>query len=248
MQTATPDGLAEEVPIAVSYAGIAYAVMMGTPADLEDFSVGFSITEGIVGAAEEVRGISVRETDAGAAVAVDLALSPESLHRFLARHRVRGLHGHTSCGICGVRDLQELPAATGLSVAGEPPSEAAIGRAVRDIRDHQPLARLTHASHAAAWADGDGAIRLVREDVGRHVALDKLIGGLARRGGMQRRGAGFCLVTSRCSYEMVQKSVVAGFGALVTLSAPTALAMRTAAAAGLWLRTDAARKVAAMSG
>ncbi|HEX3349045.1 MAG TPA: formate dehydrogenase accessory sulfurtransferase FdhD [Acetobacteraceae bacterium] len=235
MPSASADSLAEEVPIAVSYAGIAHAVMMGTPADLDDFAVGFSITEGIA-EAEDIR--SIETTRSGDTISLDVTLAPDRLRRFLAVHRTRNLRGHTSCGICGVRDLDGIPGIRNRAGSGRAPPPEAIRRALADLRAFQPLAQRTHATHAAAWVDSDGGIRLVREDVGRHIALDKLIGALARGGD---RADGFCLVSSRCSYEMVQKAVAAGFPALVALSAPTTLAVRTAAEAGLWLCADAAR-------
>jgi FdhD protein len=232
-----PAELAEEVPVGFSYGGMAYAVMMATPDDLDDFALGFSITEGIAGTAGDLRGVSVRHGEDG--IEIDIALTPLRFQAFLGRERSRSLRAHTSCGVCGVRDLGDVPGCGGTVAPGSAPDTAIIRRAVRELRGRQPLASRTHATHAAAWADPEGELLEVREDVGRHNALDKLIGAFLRAG--HDPAAGFCLVTSRCSFEMVQKSVSAGFSVLVAISAPTALAVRTADAAGLTLVTRAGR-------
>jgi FdhD protein len=232
-----PAELAEEVPVGFSYGGMAYAVMMATPEDLEDFALGFSITEGIAGSAADLRDLSVRHGADG--IAIDIALTPARFQAFLGRERSRSLRAHTSCGVCGVRDLGDVPGSGEPVAPGTAPDIATIRRAVGDLRARQPLAARTHATHAAAWANPAGRLLDVREDVGRHNALDKLIGAFLRAG--HDPAAGFCLVTSRCSFEMVQKSVAAGFSVLVAISAPTALAVRTAEAAGLTLVTRAGR-------
>jgi len=226
---------AEEVPVAFSYGGVAYAVMMATPADLEDFAVGFSVTEGIAATAADIGGIGIRESGDG--FELDVTLRADAFRAFLSRRRVRNLRGHTSCGLCGVEDLagvaqQRAAAEPGLAAATTV-TLAAIRAALGDLRAFQPLSRETHAAHAAAWATPGGEIVLVREDVGRHCALDKLIGAGLRAG--IDPGAGFCVVTSRCSFEMVQKAVVARIPILVAVSAPTTLAVRSAEAAGLTL-------------
>jgi FdhD protein len=221
--------LAEEVPVALVYGGVSFAVMMVTPVDLEDFATGFSLTEGIVESAAEIRDIRVRPDEEG--VRVELAIDGSRMHRVL--ERVRTITGRTGCGLCGIEDLASLPRArlVGPSISAVPATS--IRRALRSLAEQQVLFRRTGAVHAAAWATPDGRVALLREDVGRHNALDKLIGALARE--KDGPGAGFCLVTSRCSYEMVQKATVAGFGTLVAISAPTAMAVRMARAAGITL-------------
>ena len=226
--------IAEEVPVGFVYNGFAHAVMMATPGDLEDFAVGFSLAEGLIDDLGDVRTASARASQEGIELAIELA--PEAFARFLQRRRVRSLRGHTSCGICGIEEMAQLALrsprapANGPCVAVDPD---AVRRAVAVLRDFQPLGRITRCAHAAAWTDSDGRLALVREDVGRHNALDKLVGACLR-GGVDTR-CGFCLVTSRCSFEMVQKAIAARFPAIVAISAPTALAIRTARAAGLTL-------------
>jgi FdhD protein len=221
----------EEIPVGVIYGGIPHAVMMASPADLDDFAVGFSLTEGIITAVSDVRQIKTRETCDG--VELDLELVPERFHGFLSRRRTRNLRGHTSCGLCGVEEVADTRAETPHAPAGRAFTQAAMSRALAALPEQQALHRLTHAAHAAAWVSIEGDILLVREDVGRHNALDKLIGAALR----QRTGLadGFCLITSRCSYEMVQKALMASMPAIVAISAPTGLAVRTAEAAGLTL-------------
>jgi FdhD protein len=223
--------VAEEVPIGLMYGGIAHAVMMASPADLEDFAVGFSVTEGIIKAASEVRDIEIRETPDG--IEINMVLVPERLHGFLSRRRTRNLRGHTSCGLCGVEEVSDTHAETPRAPAGLPFTQAAVQRALAALPTHQELHRRSRAAHAAAWVSPRGDILAVREDVGRHNALDKLIGTALRR--QTDLTAGFCLITSRCSYEMVQKALMASMPAIVAISAPTGLAGRTANAAGLTL-------------
>lgn len=232
-----PCGLdvAEETPLAIRYNGFAHAVMMGTPRDLEDFAMGFSIAEGIAHRICDLKSVAIERQDDG--IQIEITLAAEALHRFLARRRVRSLRGHTSCGICGVEDLDAIACPpTAMRVhAARPIDQWALRAALARLRGSQPLSSRTHGAHAAAWVRLDGELALVREDVGRHNALDKLIGA-ALRGGVDFDG-GFCLITSRCSYEMVQKAIAAGMPALVAISAPTALAIRIAQGAGLALVT-----------
>ncbi|ARP92807.1 sulfurtransferase FdhD [Bordetella genomosp. 9] len=220
------DALAQETPIALEYNGISHATMLATPADLEDFAIGFSITEGIVDSARDVRDIELRADEDG----VVAALTISSACQARLKERRRALSGRTGCGLCGVETLPEVlrdipPVAAAPRVAA-----AAVFKAMRAMRDRQPLHGLTGATHAAAWADAGGEVILVREDVGRHNALDKLIGALARRPGQDpaRTGAGMIVVSSRASFEMVQKTAAAGVGVLSAVSAPTALAQRLA--------------------
>jgi FdhD protein len=226
--------IAEEVPVGFVYNGFPYAVMMATPDDLEDFAVGFSLAEGLIEDRCGMRAASARPSRDGIELAIELA--PDAFAQFLRRRRVRSLRGHTSCGICGVEDLAQLGSSPPRACADARRIEVdpdAIRHALAALRDFQPLSRMTHCAHAAGWASRDGRLRLVREDVGRHNALDKLVGACLRAD--IATADGFCLVTSRCSYEMVQKAVAARFAALVAISAPTALAIRTARQAALTL-------------
>jgi len=223
--------VAEETAIAFRYNGFPYAVMMATPEDLEDFAIGFSITEAILEPGWNLPNILVLPCDEG--VTIDISLKGDDLHRYLATRRVRQLRGHTSCGLCGVEDLDDLSRGPTRVHAGAPLATGVIQPALTALRSWQPLSRQTRGAHAAAWVGLDGEPRTVREDVGRHNALDKLIGAMARSA--NRIDPGFCLITSRCSFEMVQKAVAAGFPTLVSAGAPTGHAIRLAAAAGLQL-------------
>ncbi|TWO69337.1 formate dehydrogenase accessory sulfurtransferase FdhD, partial [Caenimonas sedimenti] len=223
------DWVADEVPIALQYNGISHAVMLATPLDLEDFALGFSLSEGIVDRAGDMHDIMPESTSDGIVLHIDVAA------RCLVRlkERRRTLAGRTGCGLCGVESLAQALPRIEQRVRPFALAREALTRALREMRQQQALQSATGATHAAAWCDADGSVELVREDVGRHNALDKLIGALAR----SRRdpATGFIAVTSRASYEMVQKTVRAGVGALAAVSAPTALAVRTAEAAGLVL-------------
>ncbi|MBH8579235.1 formate dehydrogenase accessory sulfurtransferase FdhD [Bisbaumannia pacifica] len=225
---AQQDLLALEVPVALVYNGISHAVMMATPADLEEFALGFSLSEGILAHPHECYDLEVQEEARG--LTVHLTISSQRLAALKARRR--NLAGRTGCGLCGTEALEQairpIPEVTAPSL-----NDAAIQRALAALSDHQPLQAATGATHAAAWCDAGGRIQLTREDVGRHNALDKLIGALARRGGPSPDG--FALVSSRASYEMVHKCASTGIGALVAVSAATALAVAQAQQAGLLL-------------
>lgn len=227
-----------EMPVNVVYGTLPYAVMMASPADLEDFVAGFSLTEGIITGVEEIREIRVTQQDDGILVSVELA--PGRFREHLARRR--NLSGRTSCGLCGVETLADLPVAELVSRGSTPIAPSAIRASLAALEGHQPLHRLTHAVHAAAWCDSTGAILAAREDVGRHNALDKLIGARLRAG--HGADGGFILVTSRASFEMVEKAAIFGAGTLVSVSAPTSLAIERARRLGLTLvsiaRSDAA--------
>lgn len=225
--------IAIEVPVSVEICGIAYAVMMATPTDLEDYGTGFALAEGLVEQPEQIERIDVHEIDGGWALGIWLPLDRKE--RVFDRLRQRA--SESSCGLCGIENIEEvlrpLP-----PVRGEiRTTREALARALRNLRDHQPLARKTDAVHAAAFCTPDGMIHCVREDVGRHNALDKLIGALARDG--RDPAGGFILLSARCSYELVEKAVRAGCPMLVTISAPTSLAVDRARAAGLTLLTVA---------
>lgn len=223
--------VAEEVPIAFRYDGFAHAVMMATPTDLHDFAVGFSRSEGIVESDAEVRDISICHSDEGATV--HISLSGNALHRYLAGRRVRLLRGHTSCGLCGVEDLNDVRRSFPKLRPGAPLDAGLIASTLTALREWQPLSRHTRSAHASAWVAPDGTLRTVREDVGRHNSLDKLIGAMLRSEIAFENG--FCVITSRCSFEMVQKAISAGLGTLVSAGAPTGLAVRLAETAGLRL-------------
>lgn len=229
--SATSDDLIEEVPVALVYNGISHAVMLASPADLEDFALGFSLSEGILGRAGELYDIEINAACEG--ITVDLSIASE---RFAGlKERRRQLAGRTGCGLCGVESLAGLPPMPQVLPGGAAAvSPAAIREALRQLPHCQVMRQRCGSAHAAAWADAQGNIVCVREDVGRHNALDKLIGALSRSGAAGD-GNGFVVVTSRASYEMVQKTASAGLPALVAVSAPTALAVRQARAAGLLL-------------
>lgn len=226
---AQDDHVAEETPVALEYNGISHATMLATPADLEDFALGFSLTEGIVDSASDVRGIDLRPECDG--IVVELEISSACAVRL--RERRRAMAGRTGCGLCGVETLPEVLRDVAPVTADAPVAVGAILQAMRDMRGRQSLHDVTGATHAAGWARPDGSIELVREDVGRHNALDKLIGALVRAG--RDASQGMILVSSRASFEMVQKAASAGTGVLAAVSAPTALAIRTAQRANLTL-------------
>lgn len=228
MATRRQDRLAEEVPLAIHVDGEPLAVMMVSPCDLEDFARGFALTElGIAG--DDVASMEVRTLLEG----VQLDLSTRHPLPTNAPDRQRGLPGRSGCGICGQRNLEDVlrqPARVGQgAVLGAPVLDAALAA----LASHQPLNRITGAVHAAAWVTLDGVPTLVREDVGRHNALDKLIGALVRP--EFDPDTGFALITSRASYEMVAKAAAAGIPLLAALSAPTALAVDLANACGMTL-------------
>lgn len=227
--------VAVETPINIVYGTLPYAVMMASPSDLEDFVTGFSLTEGIVREASEIRGILVEPKEEGVVVTVDLA--PGRFREHLARRR--NLSGRTSCGLCGVETIEDLPLADAAARRTSPVPPAAIEAALGSLEALQPLGQLTRAVHAAAWCDSAGGIVTVREDVGRHNALDKLIGARLRAGQQDRDG--FLLVTSRASFEMVEKAAIFGAGTLAAISAPTSLAIERAGHLGLTLVAVARR-------
>lgn len=218
-----------EAPVALEFNGIAYAVMMATPTDLADFVTGFAITEGLVRSPAEIDGIDIAETDKGWIVRAQLAAEAAEPVMERARRRV----SESSCGLCGIENLEQIARPLPRIASPLAVEPQVIFAALGALRDHQPLGRHTGAAHAAAFCDLSGTILATREDVGRHTALDKLIGALAVRG--IPAGEGFFLLTARCSYELVEKTVVAGGRALATISAPTTLAIDRAKAAGLAL-------------
>ena len=213
--------LAEEIPVALVYNGISHAVMMATPADLEDFALGFSLSEGILATSAELHDIDVQRVEEG--IAVEMRIATQRLVEL--NDKRRSLVGRTGCGICGAQSLTQALQPI-KSVIAPAVNDAAIQRALTQLNQYQPLQKLTGATHAAAWCNLSGDIVMAREDVGRHNALDKLIGALTTRG--ENFGDGFVLISSRASYEMVQKTCAVGIGALVAVSAATALAVERA--------------------
>ncbi|GCD75168.1 formate dehydrogenase accessory protein FdhD [Acetobacter pasteurianus NBRC 3299] len=225
--------VAEEMPLALVYNGIDYAVMMITPHDVHDFVVGFSFTEDIISSVTDLRKIDITTQSNG--LRADMRVNAEALRKVLARTR-RPIAGRTGCGICGA-DMESITSRKISGVIGQEPDADAIHKVLENLRNHQVLNKGVGMLHAAAWCLPNGHILHMREDVGRHNALDKLIGyGLRHQLDFTQ---GFCFLTSRCSYEMAAKAVAAGMSAVVSLSAPTALAVRTARAAGLVLISPA---------
>jgi FdhD protein len=227
--------IAEETAVAFVYDGSSYAVMMATPRDLEDFAVGLTLTEGIVADKAEIEAIEVFEEDIGVELRIRLA-GPRS--KALAERR-RYLTGPVGCGLCGIDSLAEAMRPVKPVGIGIVTTPQIILDALEAMGDGQAINRRTRAVHAAAFATPAGDVVAVREDVGRHNALDKLVGALARGGTDPRNG--FLLVTSRLSVELVQKAAAVGVTILVAVSAPTALAVRAAAEAGITLIAVARR-------
>lgn len=221
---AVDEALAEESPVALVLNGISHAVMLATPADLADFGLGFCLSEGLIDTVQELRGLDIVPGPEG--LELRLELSPRRAEAL--RQRRRSLAGRTGCGLCGVESLAALRRTLDPVPPGEPVAAEAVARALAALQAEQPLFARTGAVHAAAWADAAGRLLCVREDVGRHNALDKLIG--ARGAAGARFDRGFALLTSRASVEMVQKLASVGGGLLAAVSAPTALALRSAEA------------------
>lgn len=221
--------VAEEVPVALAYNGQAYAVMMATPADLEDFAVGFTLTEEVVGSPEHIRRVQVTRHAQG--VEIDLTVTEDASGRLAGRNRT--LVGRAGCGLCGVETIQEAMREPRQVPPGPTFQVEALWRAARELPALQALNRETRAVHAAAWMTVEGEPAIVREDVGRHNALDKVLGALVRSG--RDPADGFALVTSRASYELVQKAAAMGIRMLAAVSRPTGLAIRLAEASGLTL-------------
>jgi len=221
--------VAEEVPIALVYNGRPYVVVMGSPTDLEDLAVGFSVTEGVVAGAGDVRGVAVVRASHG--IEVQMEVSAADAKRL--SDRARGLVSRTGCGLCGVETINDalrVPAVVASSLEVSPD---AVWKAARELSRRQTVNNETSTVHGAAWATPDGEVHVVREDVGRHNALDKVFGALARAG--RAANGGFVVVTSRASYEMVQKTAMCGVELLAAISRPTGLAIRFADAANVTL-------------
>jgi len=223
------DQVAEEMPVALVYHDVPHVVMLATPADLEDYAVGFTLSEGLVAHTDEIRGVEVIPGEAS--VDVKISVAWERFTQLLQRRR--NLTGRTGCGLCGAETAEDAirecaPVPAGISITAEELHEA-----MTQLAGRQPINARTGSVHAAAWVVPGKGIQVVREDVGRHNALDKTIGALARA--QADFTAGYMLITSRASYEMVQKCATVGVSLLVALSAPTAFAVRLAQRAGLTL-------------
>jgi FdhD protein len=214
--------VAVEAPIQIVIGGAPFAVMMATPSDLEDFAYGFALTEQIADSVADIRGVEVEPAEDG--WKLKIAISGERLQAHLARGRA--MSGRTGCGLCGIEDFSQMPSPRPVLPTQAPIAPDAIRLAISELEARQPLNQATRAVHAAAWCEQDGTIVLVREDVGRHNALDKAIGALARAG--VAPDSGFFVITSRCSFEMVAKVAIFGSGTLVSVSAPTSLALERA--------------------
>jgi FdhD protein len=233
--THVTDQVAEEMPVALVYHGVPHVVMLATPADLEDFAVGFTLSEGLVERPDEIRSVEV--TSGAEAADVKITVAWERFSGLLQRRR--NLTGRTGCGLCGAETAEE--AIRELQPVGPGPTvtTASLHEAIEQLATMQPINARTGSVHAAAWVIPGKGVQFVREDVGRHNALDKAIGALVRSAA--ERSEGYMLITSRASFEMVQKSATVGISFLAAFSAPTAFAVRLAQKTGLTLVAFARR-------
>ncbi len=232
----------EETPVAFIYNGRNYAVMLATPADIFDFAVGFTLAERIAENLGEIDSVEAHYGDE--AVDIRLSIAPAALERFDLRQQRRNLVGRAGCGVCGVENadvfFEKLPL---VGDEKKSVSQSAMLNAIRALPSHQPLNALTRSVHAAAWAGDDGRILLAREDVGRHNALDKLAGALICAD--ENAAGGFLVMSSRCSFEIVEKAARAGMRAILSVSAPTDFAIRKAEEANIALYALAGEQIAA---
>ena len=228
-QTIATDLIAVEVPVALEYNGISHVVMLASPANLENFALGFSLSEGIIQQASELYACEVEATAAGWLVHLEIAAE-----RFmLLKERRRNLAGRTGCGLCGTESLEQVTRCKTVVSHRHHFTEAAILNGMYAMQNLQPMQKQSGATHAAAWMTAQGQIECVREDVGRHNALDKLIGVMAEQ--KQDFTAGVLLITSRASYEMVQKAAIMNVGVIAAISAPTSFAVELAEQTGVTL-------------
>jgi FdhD protein len=225
------DRVAEETPVALVYHGVPHVVMLATPSDLEDYAVGFTLSEGLCANASEIQSVEVMAAPAADAVQVRIGIAAERFSELLQRRR--NLTGRTGCGLCGTETLDQAMRPAAKVDGSLRVSVGDLHAALATLESLQPVNARTGSVHAAAWAVPGKGIQFVREDVGRHNALDKAIGALVRSG--LEASAGYMLITSRASYEMVQKSATAGIALLAAVSAPTALAIRIAGQSNLTL-------------
>ncbi|GJL91672.1 formate dehydrogenase accessory sulfurtransferase FdhD [Hyphococcus sp.] len=221
-----------ETPVAFVYNRRNYAVMLATPDHMADYAVGFSLTERVVDAAEEIASVDIHQSERG--IELHISIAPERLERLDIRQQRRNLVGRAGCGVCGLENaevfFEKLPRVreTALAIAPE-----ALAAALNALRDHQPLNQSTKTVHGAAWSSLQGDILLAREDIGRHNALDKLLGALARE--KADFADGFVLMSSRCSYEIIEKCARVGVCAVASVSGPTAFAIAKAREANIAL-------------
>ena len=223
------DMVADEIPVALHYNGASFAVLMATPCDLADLAIGFSLSEALVADADEMRIDAVEESLDGIAIRMSV---PQTRADALA-NRSRNLPGYGGCGVCGSASIESVLRAPPRIASELRIEEAALHRALAALHQRQPLNAATGATHAAGFSDRDGTLLLVREDVGRHNALDKLIGAMASA--RIDAGDGFAIVTSRASYELAMKAAQVGIPLLAAISAPTTLAIALADSARLCL-------------
>lgn len=223
------DTVVEEIPIAFEYNRISHVVMLATPTDLQDFALGFSISEGIIDRVEELHELQI-VLDANGII-LRMTVAQRCFKRLQGKQR--NLTGRTGCGLCGAQNLEQVAREHAAVNSSAMTSLSMLRKGFEDMQQNQPLMQATGASHAAGWQMADGQVVMVREDVGRHNALDKLIGALLANG--MDFSSGSALITSRASYEMVQKSGSVGIGILAAISAPTGLAIRLAESSGLTL-------------
>ena len=227
--SAVVEQIAEEAPIALVYNGVPHVVVMASPANLQDLALGFSLSEGVIASAAELGGMEIVPEQTG--YSIYLSVPPDRVE--VIAQRRRNMTARTGCGVCGAETIEQAMRDVPKVEGGQKVTRQAIVEAMKRLPALQTLNAATGATHAAAWANPDGKLLLVREDVGRHNALDKLIGALA--GGVVDTAQGFAVITSRASYEMVQKAAMAGIGVLAAVSAPTALAVRIAREGGVTL-------------
>jgi FdhD protein len=228
-RTVSADVLAVEVPVALEYNGISHVVMLASPNDLEDFALGFSLTEGIIAQPSELYEAEVEHRDDGLLVHLQIASE-----RFVAlKERRRNMTGRTGCGLCGTEALDQVRRMVTPVTHRQHFADHQLMAGMRAMQALQPLQQQSGATHAAAWMDAQGQVTLVREDVGRHNALDKLIGALVTR--QTDLSTGALLITSRASYEMVQKAAIMNIGLVAAISAPTSFAVSLAESTGVTL-------------
>jgi FdhD protein len=228
-RTVSADVLAVEVPVALEYNGISHVVMLASPNDLEDFALGFSLTEGIIAQPSELYEAEVEHRDDGLLVHLQIASE-----RFVAlKERRRNMTGRTGCGLCGTEALDQVRRMVTPVTHRQHFADHQLMAGMRAMQALQPLQQQSGATHAAAWMDAQGQVTLVREDVGRHNALDKLIGALVTR--QTDLSTGALLITSRASYEMVQKAAIMNIGLVAAISAPTSFAVNLAESTGVTL-------------
>lgn len=227
--------IAEECPVALRFNGAIFAVMLASPGDLGDFALGFALSEGIIDSADELQDCKIKPLDGG--IELDITIAGKRAIRLEAKERRRALAGGSGCGLCGVQNFEEFTNPLPRVDSNLCISQEAIHQAGEAFPGLQELNRLNHSVHGAAFVDAAGEIQAIREDVGRHNALDKLIGAVLGTGGDP--AAGFVLLSSRAGYELIHKAARTGFAIVVSISAPTGMALRAAADSGITLASFA---------